>query len=137
VVELGAGFRQRFEPVSAPGFAWMFDFVGAVKGAPRDRIWLSRYHRGDPVDAKTFRARIEAARLSRPLLSFSSSLFVAVLSRSSPFFTELVRGPRGFLVSLSYAVVVVDLSVPVIEATQSAQRLAAFRALSASLSQVK
>src|SRR5215475_9746855 len=30
VVELGSEFRLRFEPVSAPGFAWMFDFVGAV-----------------------------------------------------------------------------------------------------------
>jgi hypothetical protein len=133
VVELGAEFRQRFDPVSAPGFAWMFDFVGAVKGAPRDRIWVSRFHRGDPVDSNTFRARIDAARLSRPLLSFSSSLFVAVLSRPSPFFTELLRGPRGVFVSLSYAVVVVDLSVRIIEATRSSERLAAFRALSASL----
>ena len=128
-LELGEQFGERFDPVSAPGFAWMFDFVGAVKGAPRHRIWVSRFHRGDPVDAKTFNARIDAARLSRPLLSFASSLFVAVLSRSSTFFTELLRGPRGPLASLTYATVVVDLSTRTVEAARGCERLLAFRTL--------
>ena len=128
-LELGREFGERFDPVSAPGFAWMFDFVGAVKGAPRHRIWVCRFHRGDPVDARTFRARIDAARLSRPLLSFASSLFVAVLSRSSSFFTDLLRGPRGPLVSLTYATVVVDLSTRTVEAARGCDRLIAFRRL--------
>jgi len=133
VVELGSEFRQRFEPVSAPGFAWMFDFVGAVKGEPRQHIWISRLQRGDPVDANTFRARIDAARLSRPLFSFASSLFVAVLPRSSEFFTGLLRGPRGPMVSLTYAIVLLDLSTRTIEAPRGCERLPAFRALSRTL----
>jgi curved DNA-binding protein CbpA len=133
VRELGVSFPRRFEPVSAPGFAWMFDFVGAVAGASRERIWVARFHRGDPVDARTFRARIDAARLSRPLLSFTSSLFVAVLERASPFFTALVRGPRGPFTALTHAVAVLDLSSRALESAPGTARLPAFRALAAAL----
>jgi hypothetical protein len=133
VRELGASFPRKFQPVSAPGFAWMFDFVGAVTGTPRARIWVARFHRGDPVDAKTFRVRIEAARLSRPLLSFTSSLFVAVLERPSPFFSPIVRGPRGPFTTLTHAVVVLNLSTRSIESAPGATRLPAFQALAAAL----
>ena len=133
VRELGPTFPRRFQPVTAPGFAWMFDFVGAVTGAPRARIWVARFHRGDPVDAKTFRARIDAARLSRPLLSFTSSLFVAVLERTSPFFSPMVRGPRGPFTAWTHAVAVLSLSTRTLEAAPSTNRLPAFRALAAAV----
>ena len=133
VRELGSAFPRRFEAVSAPGFAWMFDFVGAVTGAPRARIWVARFHRGDPVDAKTFRARIDAARLSRPLLSLASSLFVAVLERASPFFSPLVRGPRGPFLAWTHAIAVLSLSTRTLEAAPATSRLPAFRALAAAV----
>ena len=133
VRELGPTFPRRFQAVSAPGFAWMFDFVGAVTGAPRARIWVARFHRGDPVDAKTFRARIDAARLSRPLLGFTSSLFVAVLERASPFFSPLVRGPRGPFLAWTHAIAVLSLSTRTIEAASGTSRLPAFRALAAAV----
>jgi DnaJ domain len=131
--ELGPTFPRRFEPVSAPGFAWMFDFVGAVTGAPRARIWVARFHRGDPVDAKTFRARIDAARLSRPLWSLTSSLFVAVLEKASPFFTAMVRAPRGPLTAWTHAVTVLTLSTRTLEAAPGTNRLRAFRDLAAAV----
>ncbi len=131
--ELGPTFPRRFEAVSAPGFAWMFDFVGAVAGAPRARIWVARFDRGDPVDAKAFRARIDAARLSRPLWSLTSSLFVAVLEKTSPFFSAMVRGPRGPFTAWTHAVTVLALATRTLEAAPGTNRLRAFRDLAAAL----
>lgn len=127
--ELGPGFRRFFAPVSAEGFGWIFDFAGALRGSPRDRIWMKRFYRGDARDARGLAARIEAARLSHPVWKWGTDLFVAVLPAASPDFRALLRGPRGPLSRLTYAVVALDLSTRTVQAVGRSAELPCVGAL--------
>ncbi len=131
--ELGPGFRRLFAPVAAEGFGWIFDFTGVLRGSPRDRIWMKRFHRADTTDAQGLRTRIEAARLSQPIWRWGTDLFVAVLPSVSQQFRALLRGPRGPLSRLSYAVVALDLSSRRIHAVGRSAELSSVGALISAL----
>lgn len=131
--ELGPGFRRFFAPVSADGFGWIFDFTGALRGSPRDRIWMKRFDRGDARDARGLAARVQAARLSHPLWKWGTDLFVAVLPSASPHFRALLRGPRGPVSRLTYAVVALDLSSHSIQAVGRSAELPCVGALVSAL----
>jgi hypothetical protein len=58
---------------------------------------------------------------------------VAVLEKASPFFTAMVRAPRGPLTAWTHAVTVHTLSTRTLEAAPGTNRLRAFRDLAAAV----
>jgi hypothetical protein len=107
--ELGEAVFRRFLPDFPDGMARLWDFTGVPREAPRHRLWLKRFWRGDAADARAFHAAVEAARLSRPLWGWGSDLFVAVLPTATPDFRWLLRGPSGPVARLSRGIALYDL----------------------------
>lgn len=133
IEDLGAAVFQRFVPQFPEGFARVFDFVGVLREAPRHRVWLKRAWRGDATDARAFSSAVEAARLSRPLWTLGSDLFVAVLPAATTEFRWLLRGPVGPLTRLSYAITLYDLGRAELQAVGRCIDLPTFRPLATAL----
>ena len=129
VEALRPSLGPHFLPPESRGPAWLFDFAGRPAEAPRERMLMKGFERGDAADAQAFRMRIEAARLLEPLWRRGPDLFVAVLPRASSHFTALLRAPRGPLLRLSYAVAVVDLASRAIHAVGATADLCSLRVL--------
>jgi curved DNA-binding protein CbpA len=108
LVELGPALLSRFAPVTNRGPGWLFDFAGALRDAPRHRIWVRRFHRRDVADAKALLVMVDATRLARPMWLWSSDLFVAVVSGLTDPFARVLRTPQGPFAAFGYGVVALE-----------------------------
>ncbi len=127
VQDLGEEVFRRFVPDFPDGLAGVWDFTGVLADAPRHRIWLKRFWRGDATEARAYLAAIEAARLSRPLWAWGSDFFVAVVPAASRDFRRLLRGPTGPLARFSTAVALYDLALAEVQAVGRTAELPTFR----------
>lgn len=129
MAELGPEFARRFTPVPTDGFGWIFDFTGTLRGSHHHRIWIKRVPSGDLDAARLFMTRVEAARLLRPLWTWHSDLFVAVVPHPTAAFRSILRGPRGPFARLTYGVVTLDLSGRSLDAIGRTAEMPTFQAL--------
>jgi hypothetical protein len=129
LADLRSPLLTRFRPVDLRGPVWLFDFVGHLRQSRADRVFVQGFTRGDEADAESFRIRIEAARLLRPLFDWGADVFVAVVPRITRPFEAQLRGPRTLFRLGASAVVLIDLSAQRLHVTASAARLRAVEAL--------
>jgi curved DNA-binding protein CbpA len=107
-VGLGPALLSRFAPITNRGPGWLFDFAGALRHAPRHRIWVRRFHQRDVADAKALLVMVDATRLARPMWLWSSDLFVAVVSGLTDPFARVLRTPQGPFAAFGYGVVALE-----------------------------
>jgi curved DNA-binding protein CbpA len=110
LVDLGPTLLTRFAPAPSWGPGWLFDFAGALRGAPRHRLWVRRFSRRDRAEARAFLTMVAATRMARPWWSWGSDLFVAVVPALTDCFAATLRAPRGLVPGLDYAVGVLSLA---------------------------
>ncbi len=108
LVGLGPALLSRFAPVTNRGPGWLFDFAGALRDAPRHRIWVRRFHQSDVADVKALLVMVDATRLARPMWLWSSDLFVAVVSGLTDAFARILRTPQGPFAAFGYGIVALE-----------------------------